>query len=517
MRRDYYCAILSGVLGIWIMPFRMGGFFVDSLGWLAWIAFVPLFVAIWDSSPRRTFILVFITQFIYASGVLLWLNVAIHHYGGLPIWSSLLIMQILVMGILCPYLGGFLALGAYLRSKTKVSWILLAPLMWVLCDFALNYSPFGGFPWANVGYSQHSLSSLIQLVDLTGIYGVTFLIIFINVVLASLLRASLFKHALPLRGIIVVSLLIVITLVYGHVRKDQISQTILKMPTKRIGYVQGNIDQMMKMDPELSQEHLNHYKDLITKITSQGEGIDLLILPETAYPFSINYYQNRIGGFDMPVPLIVGGNTYRNNASKPEGAEFFNSAFMITPGGKIVGRYHKSHLVPLGEYVPLKKLFFFMDTIVPSIVDFSPGTTDKLLSLEDGTKVGATICYEDLFPEVSRSLVNHGAQVLANITNDAWYGWSSAAHQHLAFSQFRAIENRRWLVRSTNTGVSAIINPLGEKSDVTPLFEERVHVTTVGLSQRKSFYTQYGDVFIWGCFLLLAALIFYAIKHNHDA
>jgi apolipoprotein N-acyltransferase len=167
--------------------------------------------------------------------------------------------------------------------------------------------------------------------------------------------------------------------------------------------------------------------------------------------------------------------------------------------------YHKVHLVPLGEYVPLKNVLGFLDKVVPAIGDFVPGKTHKLMTFKE-KPYGVTICYEDLFPEISRSFVLQGADFLTNMTNDAWYNDSSAQWQHLRFSQFRAIENRRSMLRSTNTGLSAIIDPVGRIRAQLPPFQEGVLVQKIPIGGPTSIYTRFGDVLWLGIFVLLLVI-----------
>jgi apolipoprotein N-acyltransferase len=188
----------------------------------------------------------------------------------------------------------------------------------------------------------------------------------------------------------------------------------------------------------------------------------------------------------------------------------FNSAFLLSPSQKIVGKYDKKHLVPYGEYIPLKRFFPFIDKMVAGIGDFSSGSTITLLHLPEAS-FGVLICYEIIFPDLTRRFVKQGAQFLVNITNDAWFGKTSAPYQHLSMAVVRAIENRRYIARAANTGISAFIDATGEIQSATPLFTESFLTGTIGVVDVQTFYTTFGDVFALLATLFSLVLLCYAL------
>ncbi|OGP12929.1 MAG: apolipoprotein N-acyltransferase [Deltaproteobacteria bacterium GWA2_50_8] len=506
LKRDWFLALLSGFFGIWILPVSIGNFSTSGFDILAWIVFTPLFLAIWESPPRRTFLLVGLTHMIYFSGVSYWLNIAIHQFGGLPLWSSLLIMLLLVV-IKSSLMGGFFALGAYWNKKLNLSWILLAPLLWVVEDYTINYIPAGGFPWGNIAYSQSAFVVMIQMLDLVGVYGVGFLIILINVTLTAVVRSWLHLQLFPYRAVLTTLILLILTLTYGFFRFNHFENTTPKQETLNVAYIQGNISQGLKWEETLQDRILSKYQFLSQKaLEESSKPVDLIVYPETAYPHLLRHSKlNRVESF-VKVPSLWGLNTFDADPTSPFKIKLFNSALLLDEASESLGIYHKTHLVPMGEYVPLKKIFFFVDKIVPGFMDFTPGRPGQLLRLHQKALLGVTICYEDSFPEISRSFVKNGADLLINITNDAWYGKSSAPYQHLTFSQFRAVETRRWLVRSTNTGVSAVVDPLGRFYNISDIFTEAFAVTTVGLGGALTFYTAWGDILVYVCLLVMSWL-----------
>jgi len=188
---------------------------------------------------------------------------------------------------------------------------------------------------------------------------------------------------------------------------------------------------------------------------------------------------------------------------KNTGFHLYNSAILVRSGGLVTDRYDKQHLVPMGEYVPLKGVFGSLNQIVPSMSSFTPGHTFNVMDIGHSPatplRFGVTICYEDLFPSISRIFTRNGADFLVNLTNDAWYEYSSAVFQHFDFSRFRAIENRRTMVRATNTGVTGFFSPTGEVIKEAPIFKELILTAEIPLGGSTSFYTHHGDIFAWLC------------------
>jgi apolipoprotein N-acyltransferase len=195
------------------------------------------------------------------------------------------------------------------------------------------------------------------------------------------------------------------------------------------------------------------------------------------------------------------------------GAAYYNSAYLLDPDGNILGRYDKVHLVPYGEYIPLKRFFPFLGKITEAVGNFVPGQKGQVLSWE-GKNVGILICFEIIFPELSRAMALNGAQILVNMTNDAWFGRSSAPYQHLSMAVFRAVETRRALARSANTGISAFIDPSGRIMDQTPLYEEAARTQALPLMTENTFYTRYGDIFAVSCVAVSVVAVLFVLLHT---
>ena len=283
-------------------------------------------------------------------------------------------------------------------------------------------------------------------------------------------------------------------------------------PSLKIGLVQANIDQSIKWDGSFQKETLNIYERLSFRV-AEGKP-DLIIWPETATPFFFQdekAYQPMI--LDLPKKtnafLLFGSPSYKIEKGK---VNHFNSALMVSPSGELVGKYDKIHLVPYGEYVPLGEIIS-LGSLGEGIGNFKPGKQIFNFSLPQG-KFGVVICFEIIFPDLCRKFVKEGADFLVTLTNDAWFGRTSAPYQHLSMATFRAIENRVFVVRAANTGITGFIYPKGEIVKQGGIFTEETMIGTIHLSKQKTFYTVYGDVFAWICSGLSLLLLGYAVLQN---
>jgi apolipoprotein N-acyltransferase len=267
----------------------------------------------------------------------------------------------------------------------------------------------------------------------------------------------------------------------------------------QVAVTQGNIKQGEKWKKEVVQSTLERYGQL----SDQVKGARLVIWPETAAPFfflrtpdfsaQVQEIARRNGAF-----LLFGSPAWELT---PQGERYFNRAFLLNPEGKVAGYYDKAHLVPYGEYVPLQRFFPFIQKMVPMIGDFAEGPVGGVVSLPEGA-VGPLICFESIFPNLSRAQVQNGARLLVNITNDAWFGTTSAPYQHLSMSVLRAVENHVCLARAANTGFSAFIDGTGRMLWRSDLFVPAAHALDLPWLPGGSFYSRYGDVFAWACVIL---------------
>jgi apolipoprotein N-acyltransferase len=466
-----------------------------DLGILAWVAFIPLFHAIKGADPFACFRLGFIAGLAHYATLMYWIALVIHHYGQLPVALCVGILMLLVI-YLSLYPGVFALIISQLRARSLPLY-LTAPIFGVVLEY-LKSLLLSGFPWENLGHSQYSRLHLIQISDMLGVYGVSALIFAVNGVLFEASQSVSGNRTIAWKPVTGIALVMAACLVYGAWRVESVDRVAASQRKRRIAFVQGNIDQSQKWLASFQHETLRRYGALSTAALKAEP--DLIIWPETALPF---YFLHDIDLTRETLELvrssgvyfILGSPSFRKTGQQ---VRYFNSAYLVDPTGKVVGKYDKIHLVPYGEYVPLKRYFPFLGKIVEAVGDFDSGKEGQVLQWE-GEKVGILICFEAIFPELARSMVRNGAQLLINVTNDAWFGRSSAPYQHLSMVVFRAVENHLAVARAANTGISAFVDPVGRVLEETSLFEEAVRTRTLPMMDYQSFYARHGDIFVHGC------------------
>jgi apolipoprotein N-acyltransferase len=392
------------------------------------------------------------------------------------------------------------------RLRPKISPLFLAPVAWVALD-GLRAFLFTGFPWLDLAYTQYRSPLPIQVADLTGHYGVTFLIVLVNVLLLAGAGIGAGKKLFPCPGKMVLAavLTIIAAFSYSGWRFLDVEKKLAGAETTGVAIIQGNIPQDEKWQAMLLRQSVATYIKLSAGAVDQGK-TDLVIWPETAFPYfpaEHPIFQEVVENLLEPHGVfLLSGAPHREPDQGGRGMRYFNSAFLFAPGGTIVGRYDKQHLVPFGEYIPFRKLFSFASPLVETLGDFTPGQSHAPLPGLNN-RIGVLICFESIFPELSRKMAANGATILANLTNDAWFGKSNAPWQHLSMSVLRAVETRRSLARAANTGFSCFIDPLGRISGQTGLFETRSLTARLPLFSETTFYVKYGHLFLLSCLLVL--------------
>jgi apolipoprotein N-acyltransferase len=471
---------------------------------LAFIAILPLLFTL-NRSGRKLPALAcgVITGFVFSVGGLYWLTITMENYGGIPRVGSLIILLIFSF-YLSLYVGLF-AWGTVRMGKAGIPLMVSAPLLWVALEYARGHL-LTGFPWNLLGYTQYNNLLMIQISDITAVYGVSFLLVLINAALTQMLLTL--KNLRPFRELLAPILTILIsiglTVSYGAYRINEI-RTAQPERSIRVGVVQGNIEQDQKWDPRFRDNILAVYTRLSQRAAEEQP--DLILWPEASVPFYFmadREYQSKLLALidDFGIDLLFGSpDTMLKNGEQL----FFNSVFLVSPGAELRGRYDKIHLVPFGEYVPLRKALFFVRPIIDQIGDMTPGREVSLMQTTKGT-CGTPICYEVILPDLVRRFVLAGADFIATLTNDDWFGRSSAPYQHFSMAVFRAVENRVPLVRSANSGISGVVAPDGRILKETGIFVESVFTERLPLLERsKTFYTRFGDLF---AFLCIAGSIF---------
>jgi apolipoprotein N-acyltransferase len=495
-RNNILGAVLSGLL-------LTGSFPKIGLDWLAWFALAPLLYALKELSPKDSFRIGFIAGLVHFLTLLYWLMPVMRTYGYLP-WYLAISVLFLFAAVLALFIGVFSLILTSFGEK-PIRGLAIIPPVWVALEYIRSFI-FSGFPWELLGYSLFDRLHLIQISDIFGVYGVSFLIAFSNAsIFFTLLyftkrrwQNSQISIRLVTSSLIALTIAIGLTWAYGFWRLNSIDQLIAASPKARITVVQGNIEQAAKWDSAFKAATVEIYNRL--SLSAKTENPELVIWPESATPF---YFLYEIKPSEMVMEgirrvdtdFLLGSPSFfrKNNI-----VEYYVSAYMVSPQNKLISRYDKVHLVPYGEYVPFKKWFPFLGKIVAHVGDFLPGEKGKTIPWRDDS-LGVQICYEIIFPDLSRAMVKNNATLLINITNDAWFGKTGGPYQHFSMTVFRAVENRRALARSANTGISGFIDPAGRILASTPLMEEAVVTRSLPLLNKKTPYTRFGDWFAQVC------------------
>lgn len=471
---------------------------------LAWVALAPLLIAIAAARDgRAAFRRGYLAGAVSSLGIVYWTEAVVVQFGGLP-----LLVGLLVMLLLCLALALFPSLFAWMVWRWVRRFggaaLLLAPLAWVATEILRAHTLFR-FSWCLLGYSQHENVAFIQIARYGAVYLVSLVVATSSAVLAYLAVA----RSPQARAGAASGLAIVVWAVAMH-GSWVLGQPVPASGRIRVGLVQASILQDEKWDPARAWDNIDRHVTLTQRAAAAGARF--VVWPESAVPFYFDHtpglaQQLRQVVLTHRLHLLFGNDDREPRAEG--GRRYFVGAKMLDPTGELVLRYHKLRLVPFGEYVPMQPLLTlggrYAAKLVDQVADFTPGS-EHAVGRVDGHLVGPTICYEAIFPDLVRGFAQNGAEMLVNITNDGWYGRSSAPYQHLAMASFRAVENGKYLVRAANTGITAVVDPRGRVLEKTSLFEPTVLVRDVPFVTGTTFYTRHGDVFAWTCFALAAIL-----------
>lgn len=471
--------------------------FPDSdLFYLAFAALVPLLVSMESMTARQSFYAGFTAGFFHFMTLIYWIVPTVTIYGGLhPL------LAISVLTLLCLYLALYLGGFAFFTKKLGLPPGIL-PLggacVWVGLEYIRTHA-LTGFPWGVLGYSQHSNRLLVQVADLTGVLGLSFILVVCNFFLARLIlyvrsshRTGTGKALLAVLSYTLV--LVAVSLAYGRSRLQAIDTLIQAAPKPRICVVQGNIRQDLKWNQAFKDATLERYGSLSLAAVEQDP--DLIIWPETALPFYYGYeteYSAKVDAYIQKASthFLIGSPALETR----EGIHYFyNRAYMVSPLARVIATYDKNHLVPFGEYVPLEPYLSFLGKITAQAGNFSTGDKTFTPLVFNAHKTGVLICFEILFPDIAAEFVKNGADLLTTMTNDAWFGYTSAARQHFSIAVLRAVETRRSVVRAANTGISGFIDPRGQAMETTRIFTTTRILQPVPALKEISFYTRYNDL-----------------------
>lgn len=471
---------------------------------LVWISLVPLLLALEEKGLKEAFFLSYLTGLLSFSVIFYWIWIV----------PAFKVIDFIILAAYLPHYVSLFGLGLnWVRKRSGLPAILVGPPLWVTLEYFRSHLSFLSLPWALLGHSQYLHPSLIQITSLTGVYGLSFLIVFVNVVIADVilyLRERYFEqnsasHAIkisPFISLMVAVFFLVVSYLYGiHILNKRVEGERIKAAV-----VQGNIPLVQGWDKKNRQVIIDRYASLTHMISQQKPA--LIIWPETAVRGDVVHdpeLQRRIGqvAMDAKTYLLVGSSQYAKFTDKKyQKGEHYNSVSLLSPEGRIAGEYRKILLVPFGEYAPLGNLITWPEAIASEMGNTLAGNDYTLFTVE-GVTLGAVICWEIIFPDHFRRFVGQGAGFMVATTNEAWFGDTAAPYQLLAISTFRAAENRVAIARSANTGISAFIDPYGRIIDrVTDLnqkdiFVEGVLIGDIPLSYEKTFYTLYGDIFVY--------------------
>ena len=445
---------------------------------------------------------------VYFSVTLYWLVETMTTFGGLATPVALFAAAVLVV-YLSLFPAAFAAMLGRLHRRMGSRALLLAPPMWVTTELGRQYL-WDGFPWTLLGYSQVTNLPVAQVASLFGVYGLSGL-------LAATATAAAYVAVDRGRTRWLVAACAIATvgaaILWGQARLAG-SPLLARGEAVRVAVLQGNIAQEEKWDPSLRDAITERYLTMTRQALAQGA--TFIIWPESSTPFY--FEQDLVRGqairriaMESRATLLIGSDQVEpirtTTASDRVTSRNYNAAFLVKPDGSIGAVYRKMHLVPFGEYVPLQSLLFFAGPIVGVVADFEPFTpgTDPVLLPVGGHLASTAICYEVIYPNLIRRFVRDGSELLTTITNDAWYGRSSAAYQHWDQAAMRAIEGGRYLARAANTGISGFVDPYGRVVEKTDLFHQAIVVADLRFLTDRTVYTRLGDVVAWLSLVVTAA------------
>ncbi len=512
-KRAWLWVLLSAALQV--LSFPLPGIYI-----LSWIAIAPLLVAILHArvpetiqldesqklipaSPWQGFLLGYACGVLWYLGTCYWVYDTMHQYGGLsaPVGLFVLLLFALYLGL---YHGLFgLLISALARKDSARLALISAPFVWVAVELARTR--ISGFPWDLLGITQVDNIPLTRIATVTGVYGLSFEILLVNVVFA----AALLLHRSKRKTLLLASCGAVVLLQSGR------WLNLPPVPADRIAVLlQQNLSEAQEAwtDDQI-QAALREFSKLSLNPSPQpGQHPALIVWPESPAPFQTNdpVFRDFISNLARETQswLVIGS----IGVDSPQ--RVYNSASVISPSGQWDGRYSKIHLVPFGEYVPFPSVFSFAGGLTQAVGNFTPGNSRAPLQAGD-QRLGVFICYESIFPNEIRQLVSQGAEVLVNISNDGWYGDSGAWAQHLNQARMRAVENNRWLLRDTNTGLTAAIDPYGRTVARLQRKTRAALAVPYALTKVTTFYSRHGDWFAYLCAIIsIGALVVRFTPHR---
>ncbi|MCI0531031.1 MAG: apolipoprotein N-acyltransferase, partial [candidate division Zixibacteria bacterium] len=471
--REFPLILLSAVLFSFSFP-------PSPFPFLSYFSLVPLLFLLESTPPSKAF------RYSYLFGVIT--NILLLYW---IIWQSFYGEYLVLPGSIAAYfiLALYPAAWGWLLSTLRQmhrAALWSAPFLWVGLEYLRGLGQIG-FPWIDLGYSQTNYLSIIQFATLTGIYGVSFWVVTLNLLIYHLLKARRHPKLAPIFGLGIV-ILFGLPYFYGRneLKKETSGQNL------KVALIQGNIDLNLKWDPEFLDYNFETY-DSLTREAGR-DSVDLVVWPETACPCFLEkepVYLNKVEALTRQIncDLVTGTDDYFTLG--PERYRFYNSAFYLTPDSGLTRKYHKMALVPFAERIPYMGDMKAFNQIQLGQANFSSGPELELFDSRSG-RLAPLICFEIAFPDLVRKAVRSGADYLVNITNDGWFGRTAGPYQHAAMSKMRAVENRISIARCANSGISQAVDPYGRVLAKTSLFERTKLVAKIPKRTSTTFFTKHG-------------------------
>ncbi|MGH9402772.1 MAG: apolipoprotein N-acyltransferase [Terriglobia bacterium] len=479
----------SGVLLVLAFP-------LPALRGVVWVACLPLFLAlVSERKLGRGFLLGLVTGVIFLAGSLYWFVGVMENYGGLTLPEALAAM-LLFLTLFSPFWAVFGLVETWMARQSAGLALLLAPFFWVAMEVARTYF-ITGFPWNLLGYAVQA-RGLDRLASVTAVYGLSFLAAATSALIAWVVLEPRSRLARAWTVAWLAALLIVdFALVPPPLARGRHLAVLVQPDVALAG------PQVASWAPWRNTEPLENLVNLSVRAVERhkpgSEGPPLVIWSENSAPFFFSrdpIFRGALESLAQQAHAYVVANTITflgGENSMPQ-----NTAVVLAPSGSEILEYHKIHLVPMGEYVPGWLRFTRMSKVTSEVSDFVPGSIYGGAQTPDGS-LGVFICYEAIFPQLVRRLTPAGPGVLVNISDDAWYGKSAARFQHFNMARFRAIENHRYLLRATNDGITAVIDPYGRVVSSAPLYCQTALAARFSFLSKRTFYTAHGDIFAWLC------------------
>ena len=528
--------------GLLELPFPLAGPMPAWRSVFAWFALVPLIAAVLSQPViegprplRRAFLLAYVCGILWYAGNCYWIYDTMLLHGGLPpvVSALLLVGYSLVLGLYFGLFGWGVALIRRNTGSTRLA-LFFAPFLWAALELAA--ARITSVPWDQLGYSQVDNGLVSQLAPWTGVYGISFVLVAVNGLIAGglVIERCAAKRIWGIAGT-VLAVAGTAGIFLTPPRPAATATAVLVQPNLDVAgdntWAGTEWDKHIAEFNRLAVESASKDKTYIAGIPESGAALgeiipppyparpDLVVWPESPAPFieADPRYQQMLVTLARQVqaPLVV-GNLGTDYSAEDRAWRDYNSALVIGVDGSRVGRYDKIHLVPFGEYIPFKKVIFFAHKLTGRVSEFSRGEQRKVFRLPTANgqahRYGIFICYESVFADEVREFAELGAEVLVNVSDDGWYGDTSAPWQHLNMVRMRAIENRRWILRDTNNGVTSVIDPYGRVRQSIARHQVDALPASYGFRDDVTYYTAHGDTFAWLCVVVALGLIGWAVR-----